>query len=360
MSHLTRIVLLVALVVGLLCQAGQSQTTKKEGSQNSKSQAKNPQPEVKDSKADMSVDEIRSLLHSIDPYLPQQEVEAEIDIFGSTSMDALAHGWAAGFQKFHSKAKVVVSAKGSERAFATLIEDPSSIGMFSRPVTEEELNELKQKGLKQPVAISVAREALAIFVHQSNPMESIGYPQLAAIFCSEDPAAPITWGAMGLTGALAQKPIHVMGREQGSGTRKFVEGYLFASQKMRKDEAYFESNAELMAAIEKDPLAIGIGSLKCGSHSARALKLRDGATIIGSTDHDVLVGRYPLTRPLTLVLDVGQQSPEAIASQEFARYAVSQAGQIQAIVVGFFPFDPPRLRAENYKLSHELKGQEVR
>ena len=352
MSNSTRVAVLSALVICHLCQNGFSQAAKV-GSQKSK-------PNAQDSRVGMSVDEIRSLLHSIDPYLPQHEVKAEVDIFGSTSMDALAHGWVGGFQKFHPEAKVVVSAKGSETALKTLVERPSSIGMFSRPVTEEELAELKQNGLIEPVAVSVAREALAIFVHQSNPIQAITYPQLATVFCSKDPSASITWSAVGVTGPLADKPIHILGRKMGSGTRKFIEGYLFPSQEMRKDKAYFNSNAELMAAIDKDPWAIGIGSLKCGSHAARPLKLRDGTTVIENTDHDVLVGRYPLTRPLTLVLDMGQQNPEAMASQEFARYALSQAGQIEAILVGFFPFDPPRLRAENFKLRHEPDSQPVR
>ncbi len=307
---------------------------------------------VPSAEAQMSVEQIGALLDAIDPYLPEQEdIAAEIDIFGSTSMDALAHGWAVGFEKFHPQSNIVVSAKGSETALRSLAEYPTSIGMFSRPVTDDELAQLKQAGLKEPVAINVAREALAVYVNDKNPVEDITYPQLAALFCAEDPSAEVHWDAIGVTGPLAEKSVHVLGRKKGSGTRKFIEKYLFTSQTMHEDEAYFESNAELISAIEKDPLAIGIGSLKCGSHGARSLKLRHEGGIIESTDRNVLLGRYPLTRPLTLVLDIGQTGDKAAASREFVRYALSQAGQMQAIFVGFFPFDPPTLRAEMAKLS---------
>jgi hypothetical protein len=48
---------------------------------------------------------------------------------------------------------------------------------------------------------------------------------------------------------------------------------------------------------------------------------------------------------LTLLLDMGQSDSNAKASQEFVRYALCQAGQTQAILVGFFPVDLPLLRA---------------
>jgi hypothetical protein len=38
------------------------------------------------------VEEIRAALNEIDPYLPGVEIAAEVDLFGSTSMDTMAHG----------------------------------------------------------------------------------------------------------------------------------------------------------------------------------------------------------------------------------------------------------------------------
>lgn len=59
---------------------------------------------------------------------------------------------------------------------------------------------------------------------------------------------------------------------------------------------------------------------------------------------------YPLIRPLTLVLDVAQDDEKGMAAREFVEYALHQAGQGQAILAGFFPFDPPTLRGEMAKL----------
>ena len=304
----------------------------------------------KDPEADASVEELRAVLRSIHPYLPASEVKTEIDIFGSTSMDGLAHGWAVSFKDFHPQATIVISAEGSETTFERLAKNPSSIGMLSRPVTEADLVELKNRGLKEPVAVMIARNALGVFVHESNPLESISYSQLVGLFCAEGEAEKATWGSIGLTGEFAESPVNLISRDSKSGTRVFLEEFVFGGKTMRAATTTADSNAKLIAELEKNPLGIAISDLKCGSHGARLLQLRADKVMIPSDEHSILVGRYPLTRPLTLVLDVGQKSEKTAANREFVRYALSHAGQMQAILSGFFPFDPPTLRAQLLKV----------
>jgi phosphate transport system substrate-binding protein len=296
------------------------------------------------------VDEIRCLLDAIDPYLPEGEVSGEIDMFGSTSMDVLAHSWTHGFQKFHPGTKVIISAEGSETVIDRLAKNPSSIGMFSRPVTEEDLNRLKEVGLKNPVAVQVAREALGVFVHESNPMEVISYPQLVTLFCSEDPNAKVTWSVVGVTGDFADKPVHVIGRTETSGTRKFIRKYLFHKNSMRQYEQTMDTNGDVLRALSEDPQAIAIADFKTNMKSVRRLKLRDDTTVIEGDEHDVLVGRYPITRPLTLVFDLEGENETTAANRELIKFALAQTGQSNTILAGFFPFDPPTLRAEQSKL----------
>ncbi|KAA5540914.1 hypothetical protein FYK55_18535 [Roseiconus nitratireducens] len=305
--------------------------------------------------AEASVEEIRAVLEAIDPYLPKNEVAAEVDAFGSTSMDTLAHGWAIGFKKFHPECKVVISAEGSETVFDRLAKNPTSVGMLSRPVTEEDLNKLRERGLKKPVAVMIAREALGIFVNEANPIDSVTYDQMNQLFCAaNDPDQTITWDSVGVAAGYAKHPVAVIARGPESGTAEFIRDYLFRGRTMRPAAATFASNAKLIAAIENNPYAITISGLKCGSHGAKALHLRHETTEIPSTDHAILLGRYPLVRPFSLVLDVGQTDAKSIASREFVRYALSQAGQMQAILAGFFPFDPPTLRGEMLKV--DFKG----
>jgi phosphate transport system substrate-binding protein len=303
----------------------------------------------------VSVEEIRAALESIDPYLPKAEGVGEVDVFGSTSMDAMAHGWAIGFKKFHPKSKIVISAEGSETVFDRLAKNPTSIGMVSRPVTEAELAKLQKVGLKQPVALMIAREALGVYVHKDNPLDAVSYEDLVKLFCDSEDSRNPTWAVVGLGDAFAKEQVDIVGRDTNSGTRRFMESFLFRNRALRTPVTTAESNAKVIEEVEKNPFAIAIGGLKAGSHKARALSLRQNNAMIPSTDHAILLGNYPLTRPMTLILDVGQRGEQAVASREFARYALSQAGQVQAILAGFFPFDPPTLRAELVKLDDEAQ-----
>ncbi len=298
----------------------------------------------------LSVEEIGALLDSIDPYLPGETVSGEIDMFGSTSMDLLAHKWANGFKNFHPEVEVVISAEGSETVFGRLAKNPSSIGMVSRPVTTEDLESLKAAGLKRPVAIQVAREPLGVFVNAGNPLEVITYPQLVTLFCSQDETTEITWDAVGVAGEVAAKTVHIISRDEKSGTRKFTEKYLFHLNKMRKAERELGSNAQVVSAVGTDVQAIAVADFKFSNASVRRLKLKDKTSVIEGDEHEILLGRYPITRPLTLVFDLEGQGEQATANREFVKHALAKSGQSSTILAGFFPYDPATLRGELSKL----------
>ncbi|MEM8735454.1 MAG: substrate-binding domain-containing protein, partial [Planctomycetota bacterium] len=238
-------------------------------------------------KPKVSVEQCTAMLQSIDPYQPRVQVEGKVAVFGSTSMDAMAHGWSAGFKRFHREAEIVVSAAGSEATFDELIKNPSGVGMLSRPVTDKELDELKKKGLKQPVAFIVAREALGVFVHPDNPVKSISGQQLRAVFTGE---GEVTWGQLGATGEWASKPIHVISRGERSGTQKFLQDFVFAGSDLRPGVSAHASNAEVIKAISDDALAIGICGLRSNHKSVKPLQLMSGASVVPSDDHAILTG----------------------------------------------------------------------
>ncbi len=304
-----------------------------------------------------SVSELVSLLQAIDPYRATAEIKGTVRIGGSTSMDALAHIWANGFKEFHQSAKIEISAAESGEAFKILVAKPNSIVMLSRPVRDEELAELKKQGLKQPVAFVVAKEALAVFVHKSNPVQNLTGEQLRSVFTTGDSEkATLTWSALGATGDWAAKPIHVISRTENSGTQVYLREYVFGGSKMVTGVSAHSSNSEVLQALTADPLAIAICGLKSVGSSVRPLGLVAGNTIIPSDDHAVLNGQYPLTRALSVVVDMGQTDADAKAAQEFVHFALCQTGQAAAISATYFPVDLPLLRASLNK----LQGDQLR
>ena len=204
---------------------------------------------------------------------------------------------------------------------------------------------MRKLGLKQPTAFTVAREALTVFVHSSNPTTSISGERIRDLFTTDNFPDELTWSAVGATGDWAKKPLHVIARTQDSGTQLFLSEYVFRGSHMRSPTAAFPSNAEVLAALSDDPLGIAICGYRSSGRLVKPLELAVGGTIVPCDDLAILSGRYPLTRPLTLVIDLGQSDAKARASQEFVRYAMCQSGQTQAILVGFFPVDLPLLHA---------------
>lgn len=295
-----------------------------------------------------SVEKLRAMLNSIDPYLPKQQVSGKLIVYGSGSMDGLMHAWADNFRDFHAQATVEVSGLPEEASINKLVADPTSIWMVSRPISPEELQDLKAKGLRNPVALEVAKEALGVFVHPSNPVTSITGEQLRAVFTGNE---AITWKALGATGAWEDKPIKLIRRGDTSGTQKFLQNVLFAA-KMRDGKAV-ESNAAVVSAIKDEPYGIGICGLRCGSTAARPLSLKSGEATIPSDDTAVLSGHYPLVRPMSIVFDLGSANANTI---EFARYILSQSGQSETVLAGLFPIDLPLMRAE----LQAINGSQIR
>ena len=300
--------------------------------------------------------ELYGMLQAIDPYRPSSEVSGEIRVVGSTAMDTVAHMWAAGFNKFHKNVKVVITAAGSADALKQMVNDRKVVAMLSRPVKDEEIDELKKAGVQQPTRFIVAREALGVWVHSSNPLPSISFEQLRGIFTKEGASELPKWSALGVSGELANKPIKIVLRPETSGTHAFLKEFVFAGTEMREGGQIQQSNAEVLSAVSADPDAITVCGLRATGKSVRSVPLESGGKPVASDDHAVLSGQYPLTRYLTLIVDMSQKDAQAKASQELVHYALCQTAQLDAIRAGFFPAELPKLRAG----LDQLQGNQLR
>lgn len=291
------------------------------------------------------VHSIIAMLSAIDPYRPASSLSGTIHIYGSTAMDNMAHAWADEFKQFHPAVQVEIASAGSGDAFAKLKENPQALVMLSRPVKAEELQELKSDAIKEPVAFSVAREALGVFVHASNPVKAITAEQIRAVFTKQTPDKDLKWKLLGVAGPMAEQPIHLVLRSETSGTQAFLRDFVFGGMELRTSEEKHGSNSDVLGALAQDPLAITICGLRANAFSVRSLPLVSNGVPIASDDAAVLSGQYPLTRSMTVVVDLGQTQAEAKAAQELVHFALCRSGQLSAIRAGFFPATLPTLKA---------------
>ena len=149
----------------------------------------------------------------------------------------------------------LVSATGSNDAFATLLDGTSQIGMSSRRITPPEARALRDSGAGNMVSPGqehiLAVDSLVVILHPNNPVQEITTAQLADIY-----AGNITnWSELGGNNA----PITLMSHVDGSGTRSTFDARIFGetNDTVAASAIAVDGSNEMAAAVNNDENAIG-------------------------------------------------------------------------------------------------------
>ena len=113
---------------------------------------------------------------------PIHEVSGYLSI---TASDQLAHLLTAWMEKYHElypNVNFEILLKKDSEAFSPLIEGRSHMTLMAHQVTERERDLFEKNYGYPPLGFQVALDALAIYVHQDNPIWKVTLPQLDAIF----------------------------------------------------------------------------------------------------------------------------------------------------------------------------------
>jgi ABC-type phosphate transport system substrate-binding protein len=119
--------------------------------------------------------------------------KATITVKGSDTMVILGGKWAERFMAIHPEVVVQITGGGSGTGIKALIDGETHICQASRPMKPKEREAVKAKHGKEPVEFSVAMDGLAVFVHESNPIQEISLEQLKLIYTGKAK----TWDALG-------------------------------------------------------------------------------------------------------------------------------------------------------------------
>ena len=106
----------------------------------------------------------------------------QIQNIGSDTMVNLAQAWAEAYAKINPNVSVEVSGGGSGIGVAALINGTCDIANSSRKLEPEEVEKAKAKHGHEPQEFLVGYDALAIYVHPSNPMNEISVEELSEIY----------------------------------------------------------------------------------------------------------------------------------------------------------------------------------
>jgi phosphate transport system substrate-binding protein len=238
--------------------------------------------------------------------------QSGVTLAGSTSIQPFADKWAEVFMEKRPGLGVEVQGGGSSAGIQACQSGACEIGMSSRELKPEE-QDLRE--------IVVARDGLAIIVHPSNPVEGLRVGEVKQIF-----AGDLTgWGPLG----GEDKPITVVTREEGSGTRGAFQDLVMGKTRIFNGAITQDSNGTVREIVAHDPAAVGFISLGLVNDQVRALRL-DGAAANGE---NIRNGSYKLVRPFLFVTR-GEPSGTAKA---FIEFILSDEGQALVKEEGLLP-----------------------
>jgi len=113
---------------------------------------------------------------------PSTAGKGTVTIKGSDTMVILGQRWAEHFMRVNPDVVVQITGGGSGTGIAALVNGGTNICQSSRPMKDKEKSQIKAKHGKDPVEFAVAMDGIAVFVHESNPIQDVSLEQLKRVY----------------------------------------------------------------------------------------------------------------------------------------------------------------------------------
>ena len=247
----------------------------------------------------------------------------------------LAQAWAEEYKKVRPEVSIQVSGGGSGVGIASLIDGVCQMANASRKMKETELKRAEENTGKRPQEIIVGLDALAVYVHQNNPIDTISLPELAEIY--GDGGKIESWSALGIKNAgCASDEITRVSRQNNSGTYHYFREALLGNKRDFKLGSIDQSGSkDVVALVSRTPCAIGYSGMGYKTDDLKWLKVSKAKDQPGiepsvATASD---GSYPIARPLHLYT-LGK--PAGVL-KEYIDWILSDAGQQIVLDLGYVP-----------------------
>ncbi len=252
---------------------------------------------------------------------------------GSDTLVNLALAWAEAYIHIHPDVRISVTGGGSGTGIAAMINGTVDIANASRGMKPEEIDAAQANGI-DPVEFVVARDAIAVVVHPSNPVDGLTLRQISDIYTRK-----ITnWREVG----GEDRPIVLLSRESNSGTYiYFLENVIRMGAKesmllFSPDTLLMPSSEGISAEVRQNPNAIGYDGLGYVTHDQKMVAVAQDADApyVLPSAQTVNDGSYPISRPLYMYT-AGEPSGEIAAYLDW----ILGDGQSLVSELGFVPLE---------------------
>lgn len=277
------------------------------------------------------------------PYERVSGISGNLSSTGSDTLANLMTLWTEAFKKEYPNVNIQVQAAGSSTAPPALTEGTSNFGPMSRKMKDKEIESFEARFGYKPTEIRVAVDALAVFVHKDNPIESLSIPQVDAIFSVTRRCGSKTdinnWGQTGLTGGWADRPIQLYGRNSVSGTYGYFKQVALCSGDFKNTVNEQPGSASVVQAVASSLNGIGYSGMGYLTSGVKAVPIaeEDGAEAIPASAEYVASGDYPLSRYLYVYVNKKPDTPLPPLEREFLKLVLSREGQEIVAKDGYIP-----------------------
>jgi phosphate transport system substrate-binding protein len=213
-----------------------------------------------------------------------------------------ADHWAEVYMKEIPGLVVNIQGGGSSAGIQAAREGAADIGMSSRDLKPEE---------KDLLEVIVAWDGLAIIVHPENKVEELSLEQVQNIFAGNI----AKWDALG----GRDRPITVVTREEGSGTRGAFQEMVMKKNRISRGAIVQDSNGTVREIVANDPQSIGYISLGLINEKVKAVRFEG----IEASFKNIEERKYRLIRPFLFVT----KGPPSAAAQKFINFVLSRQTQ---------------------------------
>lgn len=236
---------------------------------------------------------------------------SSVVVAGSTSVQPYVEFLVEEYERIYPDTHIEVQGGGSAVGKNAVETGVADIGMMSRALKENE---------QHLHSIEIARDGLAIIVHPLNPITNLTREQIRQIYSAE-----ITnWSEVG----GLDRQIHVMAREEGSGTRGQFTDLVMDKTRITPKAIVQNSNGAIRQLVAYDRDSIGFISLGLVDSTVKAVAI-DG---VPASYDNVRNETYSLFRPFLFLVNEPDE-----ATNHFIEFVLSPKGKELLTSEGLIP-----------------------
>ena len=226
------------------------------------------------------------------------------------------------YKKDHPAAAFELESKGTGSGLWALVANQCDLAAASRVVSEEELKQAKERGMKLNEH-TIGSYSVAVVVHADNPVKDLTKDQVRDIFTG----AVQNWKDVGGPDA----PVHLYIRDPVSGTHLGFKELAMENKPYPAGTNALTSYAAIVQAVAQDASGIGYASIELANKpGVKAVSIGGVAPSAAAVNE----GKYPYARMLRFYTCQGKEPSPAI---DFIKFVQSPNGQQVVAQMGNVP-----------------------